>query len=118
ATRHADVVLVVPWSGDSSLPRERLTRGGRQLVVVGLDPSEIPSDMAERVRVATLGLHTNGPVSLRLSASIVLAEIARQVGRRRPVPGKKPQAPRYQRAVELVSQGEAIEITPSELLDF
>src|ERR1700691_1198799 len=82
------------------LSRERLTRGLRQLVIVGAKPEEVSATGVRHVSVASLGLHEMDHEPLRLTASIVLAEIARQVGRRRPTPGAPPRTPRYEKAIE------------------
>ena len=64
--------------------------GVPQLVVVGADPERVEAAGAT-VRVATLGLAA-GPAPLRIVASIVLAELARQAGAadRPPPPRARP----------------------------
>ena len=52
-------------------------------------------------------------------ASIALAEVSRQVGRRRPVPGKPaPRAPRYDAALRLLPEHEVRAVESVELLDY
>jgi tRNA G18 (ribose-2'-O)-methylase SpoU len=118
AARYEEVVLVTPSGPGMPLQRERLTHGNRQLVVVGARAGEMGMGVIGRVRTATLGLEPAESPPQRLIASILLAEIARQVGRRHPVPGIKPRAPRYEKALELVPAGEVILVDPSDLLNF
>jgi hypothetical protein len=118
AVRHQEIVLVTPSGPGTAIQRERLTHGSRQLIVLGVRPDEMVTGVADRVRVATLGLEPVDPPPQRLIASIVLAEIARQVGRRRPVPGTKPRVPRYEKSLELVPAGEVMLVDPSDLLRF
>ena len=67
----------------------------------------------------TLGLESVEPAPLRLTASIVLAEIARQVGRRKPLPGPPKRMPSYEKALEPAPPGpEVLLVEPKELLDF
>jgi tRNA G18 (ribose-2'-O)-methylase SpoU len=118
SARRYDQIVVVTASGAAPpLARERLTRGLRQLVVVGAEPEEALA-AAANVTVASLGLQPLDPVPLRLTASIVLAEIARQVGRRRPVPGAPSRAPRYEKAIEPVPSPDVLLIDPADLLAF
>jgi tRNA G18 (ribose-2'-O)-methylase SpoU len=118
SARYEEILLVTPTGPGKPLQRERLAHGSRQLVVVGARPDEMGTDVMHRVRIATLDLEPIEPPPLRLIASIVLAEIARQVGRRRPVPGPAPRAPRYRKVLELASDGDVILVEPSHLLDF
>jgi tRNA G18 (ribose-2'-O)-methylase SpoU len=115
-----DEIVVVTASGQSPpLHRESLVRGQRQLVVVGTDPAEIATVAADRLRVATLDLTYADSVPLRLTSSIALAEIARQVGRRRPTPGRlAPRPPTYELALDLAAAAEARQVDSAELLDF
>ena len=73
---------------------------------------------ADRVRIATLGLEPVESAPLRLIASIMIAEIARQVGRRRPMRGVAPRVPRYEKGLELVPAGDVFLVEPSQLLEF
>lgn len=118
AARWAEIVLVTPSGPGTPLHRERLTHGSRQLVVVGARPDEMGPGFRHRVRIATLGLEPFESPPLRLIASILLAEIARQVGRRGPVPGKPPRAPRYEKAIKLIPSGEVMFVEASRLLEF
>jgi hypothetical protein len=71
------------------------------------------------LHVATLGLERVARAPLRLVASIVLAEVARQVGRRRPTPGEPaPRPPSYEAALELEPSQEVRSVDPVELLAF
>lgn len=117
AARFSEVVVVTPSGPGLPLQRQRLARGKRQLIVVGARPSELAPDGGDRLRIASLGLEP-GESPLRLVASIALAEIARQVGRRRPVPVAPRRAPRYEKALELVLAGEVLLVEPTALLDF
>lgn len=116
-SRYDEIVLVTASGAGQPLSRRRLTRGLRQLVVVGADPEEAPA-AAGRVTVASLDLQPMAHEPLRLTASIVLAEIARQVGRRRPAPGPPPRAPRYEKAIEPAPGPEVLLVDPAELLAF
>ena len=118
ATRFAEIVLVTPSGPGTPLQRENLTHGSRQLVVVGASPNEIDANATTRARVATLGLEPVTSAPLRLTASIILAEIARQVGRRHPTPGPPPRGPRYEKALVPMPAGEVLLVDLSELLAF
>jgi len=48
----------------------------------------------------------------------VLAEIARQVGRRHPGVGLAPRGPRYEKALAPVTAGDAFIVELSDLLEF
>jgi tRNA G18 (ribose-2'-O)-methylase SpoU len=116
ASRYDEIVLVTASGAGPQLSRERLTRGLRQLVIVGAKPEDAAA--AEHVTVASLGLQPMEHEPLRLTASIVLAEIARQVGRRRPVPGPPPRAPRWEKAIEPAPDPNVLLVDPAELLAF
>jgi hypothetical protein len=115
----AEIVVITPWGPGQPLSRERLARGHRLLVVIGLAPEQVQALPASRIRTATLGLRPVGCAPLRLVASIVLAEIARQTGRpagRGPVPG--PRWPVYERKVKLAADGELLSLDPAALLGY
>ena len=116
APRYDEIILVTASGAGPPLSRERLTRGLRQLVIIGAEPEEALA--AGRVSVVSLGLKPMEHEPLRLTASIVLAEIARQVGRRRPVPGAPPRAPRYEKAIEPVPGLEVLLVDPADLVAF
>lgn len=118
ARRYDELVVVTASGSGPALPRERLTRGLRQLIVVGAEPEEALATAPGHVTVASLGLQPLEHEPLRLTASIVLAEIARQVGRRRPVPGAPPRAPRYEKAIEPVPGPDVLLVDPADLLAF
>jgi tRNA G18 (ribose-2'-O)-methylase SpoU len=118
ADGYDEIVLVTPSDPAAPLSRERVSHGNRQLIVVGARPDEFPPAAARRVRVASLCLRPIEPAPLRLIASIALAEISRQVGRRRPLPGPPARAPRYEKAFEALPSDDAILIDLVELLDF
>ena len=118
AARYAEIVLVIPSGPGSPLQRENLTRGSRQLVIVGTSPREIDAGATTRARIATLGLEPATSAPLRLIASIILAEIARQVGRRHPTPGPVPRGPRYEKALMPMPAGEVLLVELSDLLAF
>ncbi|MBO3744781.1 hypothetical protein J5X84_01785 [Streptosporangiaceae bacterium NEAU-GS5] len=159
AARFEDVVLVTPSGPGTALHRERLTRGPSQLIVVGAHPDDLPPDVADRARIATLGLESVGSaplrpigalgaesaaprliggqgweavgsvgsvesVPLRLIASILLAEISRQVGRSRPSLGREarsvrePRRPRYGKAVHPLPPDASLLVDLDSLLDF
>ncbi len=87
--------------------------------MIGATLDEVSNVAADRLRVATLGLMPMEHAPLRLVASIALAEIARQVGRRRPTPGRPaPRPPTYEIALELASAGETRLVDPSELIAY
>jgi len=117
--RFEEVVIVLPSGPANPLQRERLTRGRRQLIVVGSEPADLVHLPRDGVRTATLDLKTFDDPPLRLVASIVLAEIARQVGRRRRIAGRPTvRAPRYELAVRLAAAGDVLFVDPSRLLDY
>lgn len=117
AARYEEIVLVTASDVGGQLPRARLTRGVRQLVVIGVSPEDVRASAARHLAIASLGLQP-GPEPLRLTASIALAEIARQVGRRRPVPGAPRRAPRYKKAIEAAPGPEVLLVDPEDLLAF
>lgn len=117
--RFDEVIVVLPSGSANPLQRERFTRGRHQLVVVGSERSDLERIAQRRVRFATLDLKPSEDPPLRLVASIVLAEIARQVGRRRRALGRPPApAPRYEAAVRLTATGDVLFVDPSRLLDY
>lgn len=118
AARYAEIVLVTPSGPGAPLQRENLTHGSRQLVIVGARPSEIDASAIPRLRVATLGLEPVMSAPLRLVASIILAEIARQVGRRRAAPGPAQRGPRYEKVLVPMPAGEVLSVELSDLLAF
>jgi tRNA G18 (ribose-2'-O)-methylase SpoU len=117
--RFEEIVVVSAFGTGRPLQRERLIRGQRQLLVVGATANELSTIASDRLRVTTLDLVPISRAPLRLIASIVLAEIARQVGRRRPTPGRTaPRPPTYETALELASPSETRLVDPSELLGY
>jgi len=117
--RFEEVVVVLPSGPANPLQREPLTRGQRQVIVVGSEPGDLVHLEHGGVKTATLDLKTFEDPPLRLVASIALAEIARQVGRRRRIAGKPAvRAPRYEFAVRLAAAGDVLFVEPSRLLDF
>ena len=118
AARYEQIVFVTPSGPGRPLQREGLTHGNRQLIIVGASLKELGASATDRARVATLGLETVQSVPLRLTASIILAEVARQVGRRHPVPGLAGRFPRYEKALEPVPAGDALLVELSDLLAF
>jgi hypothetical protein len=118
AARYERIVLVTPSGPGTPLQREGLARGDRQLVIVGASASELGASATDRLTVATLGLETVTPAPLRLIASITLAEIARQVGRRHRVPGLAGRFPRYEKALEPMPAGDVLFVESSDLLAF
>jgi tRNA G18 (ribose-2'-O)-methylase SpoU len=118
AQRYDEVVVVTAAGVGSPLSRTRLTRGLRQLVIIGAEPEEALAARATQISVVSLGLHATENEPLRLTASIVLAEIARQVGRRRSVPGAPRRAPKYEKAIEPVPDPDALLVDPADLLAF
>jgi tRNA G18 (ribose-2'-O)-methylase SpoU len=115
-----DDVLVVLESGKRvPLQQNRLARGRRQLVVVGLDPDEVDKLATGSIRVASLELAPVVRPPLRFAASITLAEIARQVGRRRQgPPGIPTRLPKFAAAVKLRSPEDVLFVDPSRLLSY
>lgn len=119
ASRFDEAIVVRPDGHGPRINREALTRGRRQLIVVGCLVDDVLSTSAANVRVASLGLEPMADAPLRIVASIVLAEIARQVGK----PAARPRArvsrpPRYDREMKLVAGGEMLLIEPEELLAY
>ncbi len=115
-----DDVLVVLESGKRlPLPRIKLARGRRQLVVVGLRADELDGLEAASIQVSSLELTPGVSAPLRLLASITLAEIARQVGRRRRgPPGAQTRPPKFAAAVKLRSPKDVLFVDPSSLLSY
>jgi tRNA G18 (ribose-2'-O)-methylase SpoU len=115
-----DDVLVVLESGKRvPLQHTRLARGRRQLIIVGLDPHELHGLPAAVVEIASLELAPIARAPLRFSASITLAEIARQVGRRRRAPpGAPTPLPKFAAAVKLRSPEDVLFVDPSTLLSY
>jgi len=115
-----DEVLVALESGKTvPLQHSRLARGRRQLVVVGLRADEVHELTAAAIQVASLGLRPVQRAPLRLVASITLAEIARQVGRRlRGPPGRQARPPKFAAAVKLRSPEDVLFVDPSRLLSY
>jgi len=118
-SRFDEIVVVLPSSGGAPIQRERLTRGRGQVIVVGAPPEEIESVAPGRIRVASLRLEPIVSPPLRLVASVLLAEVSRQVGRRRPVPGKPaPRPPRYDAALRLLPDHDVLSVEVAELLAY
>lgn len=115
-----DEVLVVLQSGKRvPLRHNQLARGRRQLVVVGLDAEEVGRLAAGSIRVASLELTPVASAPLRFVASITLAEIARQVGRRRRgPPGPAIRPPKFAAAVRLQPPEDVLYVDPSTLLSY
>jgi tRNA C32,U32 (ribose-2'-O)-methylase TrmJ len=118
-SRFDEVVAVTPAGPGARLARETLTRGRRQLIVVGCLVDDVLRTSRVNVREASLGLEAVVEPPLRLIASIVLAEVARQVGQpaTRP-PARVSRGPRYDRELELVADGEMLLIEPEQLLAY
>jgi tRNA G18 (ribose-2'-O)-methylase SpoU len=114
ADRFDDIVAIVESGQAPSIQREHLARGRRQVVIIGAARDEIESLAAHRIRVASLHL-ADDVASLRLLASIALAEIARQVGRRRRGP-PAPTPVRYAAAVKLRMPEDIVWVDPATLL--
>lgn len=116
--RFDDVLVVVESGKRLPLQDKPVARGRRQLVVVGLDADEV-NELADRTQVASLGLTPMVSAPLRFVASITLAEIARQVGRRRRgPPGAPTRPPKFAAAVKLRSPEEVLFLDPSTLLTY
>ena len=105
--------------------RLNLARGVQQLVIIpdesGVDINgEDWSRLGNNVRFARLDLPTaDFDYHYRLIATIAMAEISRQVGRRRPGT-RKPRRwePVYDRALELLANTAGEEVWFEELLDY
>jgi tRNA G18 (ribose-2'-O)-methylase SpoU len=114
-----EVVLVTPSGPGRDLPRQPLTRGRRQVIVIGAPANDLEPVCGDRLRVATLGLRPVSCPPLRLVASITLAEIARQAGRpatQAPAPARR--GPAYQRDLKLAADGELLILDPEILLGY
>lgn len=119
AARFDEIVLVIPWGDGTPTRRVRLAHGQRQLVIVGAQPEQLAGLEPERVSIATLDLEPVEHAPLRLVASIAMAEVARQVGRRRPPPGRAGErAPTYEAAIALMTGDEVWHIEAAELLTY
>jgi hypothetical protein len=126
AERFDEIVVITPGQpGQPGRPlrRQRLTRGRRQLVVIGEAPEQVEATAGSRTQLTTLGLgllrcHTERP-PLRLWASIALAEIARQAGRppaQQPAPSPRP--PTYDRDLRFAADGDLLILDPDLLLSY
>jgi hypothetical protein len=119
ASRFDEVIVVVASGDPAPIQRQRLAHGRGQLLVVGAPPDDVEAVAPGRVRVASLRLEPISSPPLRLVASIALAEVSRQVGRRRAVPGRPaPRAPRYDAALRLLPEHEVRPLEPGELLAY
>jgi tRNA C32,U32 (ribose-2'-O)-methylase TrmJ len=111
-----DVVVVLPFASGCSIEQARLTHGMRQLVILGATPADVDMLSHERLRVVTLGLAESERAQLRLTSSIAMAEIARQIGRSRKAAAPRPPSPRYRATLEAGLQGEVLVVDERELL--
>ncbi len=117
--RFDEIVIVIPCGAAVPLKRERLAHGRRQLIIVGAGEEDIARIGTDRVRVATLGVGQIARPPLRLVASIIMAEIARQVGCRPPTPGRRaPGPPTYDSAIPLIPEADILLVEPSQLLTY
>jgi hypothetical protein len=96
-----EVIVITTAPCGQPLHRVDLTRGARQLILIPdegascVDPGAFERG-GRRVRVATLSVsQTPFPYHYRLIASLVLAEVARQVGKRAPREGRRRERPEY-----------------------
>ena len=96
-----EVVVVTTAPVGAPLHRVDLARGARQLIVIAdegtgqVDPAAFERN-GRRLRVATLAfLQTSFPYHYRLVASLVLAEVARQVGTQIPRQRRLRERPEY-----------------------
>jgi hypothetical protein len=117
AAAFEEIIVVRHSGGDAPLQRANLARGARQLIIVGANPEEVARASQGRARVASLRIEPVDRPPLRLVASIVLAEVARQVGRRRPAIAG-PRAPRFDSVVRLMPADQVSEIDAERLLEF
>lgn len=113
-----EVWVVTRNQGDVPLHRANLAAGPRSLLVIpdetAVDLDAEPWDrLGARVRFTHLGLPEQPPCPYRLTASIALAEAARQVGQRERLPGRPPRAePMYDRALTVLAAeaGETVDL--------
>lgn len=114
-----EVWVVTRNEGDVPLHRANLAAGPRSLLVIpdetAVDLDAEPWDrLGARVRFTRLDLPDRTvPCPYRLSASIALAEAARQVGQRERLPGRPPRAePIYDRALTVLAAeaGETVDL--------
>jgi tRNA(Leu) C34 or U34 (ribose-2'-O)-methylase TrmL len=117
--RFDDVLVVLEFGEQIPLQSKRLAGGRRQLVVVGLGADDVDNLPAASIEVASLKLAAAVRAPLRFVASIALAEIARQVGRRRrEPPGVRIPSPKYEAAVKLQTPEDVLLVDPSRLLSY
>jgi tRNA G18 (ribose-2'-O)-methylase SpoU len=117
-----EVVVVTVASTGTPLHRLDLSHGSRQLIVVpdegaGLIDPETMERNGRRLRVASVDLSRRSfPYHYRLIASLVLAEVARQVGVYTPREGRRKARPEYmfQLPVSMEAAGESISLTELE----
>lgn len=122
---YPEVVVINTTSIGKPLHRVNLARGVQQLVAIPdqsrLDINEEDwSRLARKVEFAHLDLPaTEFDYHYRLIATIALAEISRQVGRRRPGT-RKPRRwePVYDRALELLTDTAGEDVWLEDLLDY
>jgi len=89
------------------------------LIVVGATEADVAALGDERLHVTTLGLEAVGRVPLRLVSSIMMAEVARQVGARKRLPFRPTaRPPTYQRGLPVLSTDVVFVISGSDLLAF
>lgn len=122
----AEAVVVSTRWGASGTPLHRinLARGPSQLVVIADEGvgSLVDEDLdrfGAHVRRAQLDVPVpDAPSHFRVLASIVLAEVARQVGRRAPEADRGPRPPVYDHALRLLADtaGEVVHL--GDLLEF
>jgi len=112
-----EVLVVTTGAAGPPLHRVDLARGARQLIVIPDENTSHVDSVAferngRRLRAARLDLPQPFPYHYRLIASIVLAEIARQVGTRVPREGRRRERPEYllQLPLALEAAGESVSL--------
>ena len=121
-----EACLITLGAKGRSLTRANLAKGPRQLIVLADEEhvdlaAENTQRLARTIHRANLDLpaaRDEFVYHYRLTATIALAEIARQVGTRSPKARKQPRPPIYDRALQVLAEeaGETVDL--EDLLDY
>lgn len=121
----SEIVVVTTQTSEKPLHKARLARGQKQLIVI---PDETQVDLEEEtwerlgqnVQFVSLGVPAKTfPYHYRLVATVTMAEIARQVGRRPPgIPKPRRKYPVYDRLLQVALDLEGEDIWLEELMDY
>lgn len=120
-----EIVVVTTQANKKPLHKTKLARGPKQLIVI---PDETQVDLAEEtwerlgqnIQFVSLDVPARTfPYHYRLVATVAMAEIARQVGRRPPgIPKPKRKYPVYDRVLQVALDLEGEDVWLEELMDY